>query len=75
MKQESAYKFIGGQCHRFFFGAIFVITPLERNLPVLYAEYAMVGNGDAVGIPAEVLEDGVARFEWALAVNIPILCI
>ena len=72
MEQEAADELIGGKRHHFLFRAVFVIAPLERNLIIIYAYDAVVGDGDAVSIPSKVFDDGQACFKWAFAVDIPV---
>ena len=55
MKQETADKFHGGQRHDFFFFAIGIIPPFECDLSVSDVQDPVVGNGDPVSIPAEIV--------------------
>ena len=49
-----------------------VVAPAEADLTVLDGEEAVVGDGDAVGVLAEVVEDLVGPGEGALGVDDPL---
>ena len=49
-----------------------VVAPAEADLTVLHGEEAVVGDGDAVGVAAEVVEDLVGAGEGALGVDDPL---
>ena len=49
-----------------------VVAPAEADLTVLNGEEAVVGDGDAVGVLAEVVEDLVGAGEGALGVDDPL---
>jgi len=57
MEQETANEFVGLQGHDFLPVVITVILPEEGDRAVLHVEQAVVGNGHAVGIAAQVVED------------------
>jgi len=38
----------------------------------VYAQDAVVGDGDPMSIPAEVFEDRQACFKWSFAIDIPV---
>ena len=49
-----------------------VVAPAEADLTVLDGEEAVVGDGDAVGVLAEVVEDLVGAGEGGLGVDDPL---
>ena len=49
-----------------------VIAPAEADLAVLDSEEAVVGDGDAVGVSAEVVEDVLGTGEGPLGVDDPL---
>ena len=49
-----------------------VVAPTEADLTVLDGEEAVVGDGDAVGVLTEVVEDLVGAGEGALGVDDPL---
>ena len=49
-----------------------VVAPTEADLSVLDGEEAVVGDGDAVGVLTEVVEDLVGAGEGALGVDDPL---
>ena len=56
MEEEASDELFGGKSHRSLAVAVAVVSPKEGDVPVLHFEEPMVGDGDAMGIPAEVVE-------------------
>ena len=50
-----------------------VIAPTERDGCVVGADQAAVGDGDAVGVAAEIGQDMLGRTEWWLGKDDPVL--
>ena len=48
-----------------------IVFPAERNLAVGHADQARVGDGDAVGIAAEIGQHLLWSAEWRLGVDDP----
>jgi hypothetical protein len=69
--QEAADKFVGIEDHRFFSVLIFSVPVTEGDLTVLDVEDAVIGEGDAVGITAEVIEDSLWGAERLFGIDDP----
>jgi len=55
--EESANEFMCLKGHGSDAVMLFSVSPLKRYFAVLECQQAVIGNGDAVGIAAEVIED------------------
>ena len=49
-----------------------VVAPAEADLPVVEGEESVVGDGDAVSVAAEVVEDLLGAGEGGLGVDDPL---
>ena len=72
MEQEAADELFGGEGQGLEAAVMAVVAPAEADLTVLDGEEAVVGDGDAVGVAAEVVEDLVGAGEGALGVDDPL---
>ena len=61
VKQEPADEFVGAQRHGLVAVAIAVVLPAKLNLAVIDIEQTIVGDGDAVRVSCDILED----FFWS----------
>jgi len=52
-----------------------IILPAESNLVVLESDEAMVGDGDAMGIAAEIAEDMIGASKRRFGVDDPLLAV
>jgi len=73
VKQESTDEFIGAERHRLVAVVIAIILPAKLNLAVIDMKQAIIGDGDAVRVPCDILEDVVRSSEGPLGVNHPVL--
>ena len=73
MKQEPTDEFVSVKRHRLVAVAIAIILPAKLNLAVIDIEQAIVGNGDAMRVPSDILEDFFWSGEGWLGVDYPIL--
>ena len=73
VKQEAADEFVGIESHYFFSIPVSSIPVVKTDLAVLDVENAVVGERDAVGVAAEVIEHGLWRTERLFGVNHPVL--
>jgi hypothetical protein len=73
VKQEPTDEFVGTERHRLVTVAIAIILPAKRNPAVIDIEQAIVGDGDAVRVPCDILEDFFRSSEGWLGVNHPVL--
>ena len=48
------------------------VPPAEDNLPLYKRDEAMVGNGDAMGIATQILQNICGAAEWWFCVNHPV---
>src|SRR3984957_10793882 len=71
MDEEAADELVGIQCHRLLLAAATIILPLEANLAILDIKDTIVGNGDAVCIAADILQDLLRSGERALCIDRP----
>ena len=73
VKQEPTDEFVSTERHRLVAVVIAIILPAKLNLTVIDIEQAIVGDGDAVRVSCDVLEDLFRSGKGALRVNHPIL--
>jgi hypothetical protein len=73
VKQEPTDEFVSTKRHRLLAVVIAIILPAKLNLAVIDIEEAIVGDGDAVRVPCDILEDFFGSGEGWLGVNHPIL--
>lgn len=73
MREEAVNKFIGVQGHDFFPVVLSAVAVGEGDLVIGDIEDAMVGDGDAVGVTAEVIENDFGACEGGFGVDDPIL--
>ena len=72
VQEEAADEFCGVQGHRLLLIPVSVIPPEEGDLAVLQGQDAVVGDGDAVGIAAQISDDLFRGAEGRLAVDDPL---
>ena len=73
VKQEATDKFLGIQEEGLFLIPIFSISVAQGDLSVLDLENTIVGERHAVGVAAEVIENGLRRTERRFRIDDPIL--
>jgi hypothetical protein len=56
VEQEAANELVGGERHCLSFVACAVVLPLETDTIILAGEETAVGDGDAMGVAAEIVE-------------------
>ena len=56
VKKEATQKLIHGEGHQLLLVVVGGVTPAKSDLAVRQCDQAMVGDGDAVGNAAEILE-------------------
>jgi hypothetical protein len=72
MQQEPTNEFVGLQGHGLLPVVIPTIFPGEGNLTVVDVEQTVIGDGHAMGIAAQVVEDVFGATEGWLGVNHPL---
>jgi len=73
VEEEAADEFVGIERDGLFSIPIFSISIAQDDLAVLDVEDAVVGERDAVGVAAEVVEDGLWGAERFFCVDDPAL--
>ncbi len=71
--QESSQKLICGNRHDLLFTASCVVFPAKRDLIILERHQSMVGDGDAVRIAGEIVQNRLGTAEGWLGIDDPIL--
>ena len=72
VKQKTSQKLIAREGHQFLPIVVRRVTPAKGNLAVRQCDQAMVGDGDAVGIAAEILQHVLRSAEGRFGVNDPV---
>jgi hypothetical protein len=75
VKQESAQELIGGNGHDLLLAAVSIVSPAEADAIVLEGHETMVGDGDAVGVAGQVVENMFGATEGWLGVDHPVLLV
>ena len=73
MKQISAQELIGGNGHHFVLAAVGIVLPTEGDALVFESHQAMVGDGDAMGVAGQIVENMVGTAEGRLGIDDPVL--
>jgi hypothetical protein len=71
--QESAQELISGDRHDFLLAAMRIVFPAKRDSIILKRNQSMVGDGDAVGIASEIVQNMFGTAEGWLGVDDPVL--
>ncbi len=69
VKQESAQELMGGNGHDLLLAAVSIVSPAEGDAIVLEGHETMVGDGDAMGIAGQVVENMLGAAEGWLGVG------
>ena len=73
VEHEPADEFVGRQGHGFALVGVAAVSIRECDHAVFDREYPVVRDRDAVGVAADVIEDGLRSREGALGVDHPLL--
>src|SRR5258708_7684390 len=73
MDGKAGQKRVGGNGHDLVLAAVSIVSPAEGGAMVLESHEAMVGDGDAMGIAGQVVENMFSTAEGWLGVNDPVL--
>ena len=71
MQQETPDELVSGEGHGFDLIALAIIFPAEANLIVFHVQQAVIGDGDAMGIAAHVVEHLLRPGERSFGVDDP----
>jgi hypothetical protein len=73
VQQESPQEFVGSEGHLPLLVPVSVVFPTERHLAILEGNQAMVGDGDAMGVTGQVVQNIFGPAEGRLGVNDPVV--
>ena len=73
VKQEATQELISGNGHDLLLAAVGIISPAEGDAIVLEGHEAMVGNGNAMSVAGQVVENMFGAAEGWLGVDDPVL--
>ena len=73
MKQEAAQELLSGKGQHSLVIALRVVLPAEGDLVILEGDEAMVGDGDAMSIAAEIAQHMLGTAERWFGVDDPVL--
>jgi hypothetical protein len=71
--QESPQKLLCGNGHDLLLAAVGIILPSERHSIILEANESMVGDGNAMGIARQIMQNMFWTAEGRLGVDDPVL--
>ena len=71
MNEKSPDELLGADCHRLLLATATIILPAEADFAAVDVEDAVVGNGDAMRIAADIVEDLFRSRKGRLGVNDP----
>jgi hypothetical protein len=75
VKQEAAQELMGGNCHDLLLASVGIISPVERDVIVFKGYEPMVGDGHAMGVAGQAVENMFGDAERWLGVDDPVLLI
>jgi hypothetical protein len=73
VKKKTAQELMGGNGHDLLLAAVGIVSPAEGNAIALEGHETMVGDGDAVGVAGQVVENMFGATEGWLGVDHPVL--
>jgi hypothetical protein len=73
LDEKAAQELLGGNGHDLVLAAVSIVSPAEGDAMVLESHEAMVGDGDAMGIAGQVVENMFSTAEGWLGVDDPVL--
>ena len=71
--RESSQKLIGGDRHDFLLATVRIVFPAKRDSIILERHQSMVGDGDAVRIASEIVQNMLGTAEGWLGIDDPVL--
>ena len=57
VEQKTAQELMGGNSHELLLAAVRIVSPAEGDTAVFKGHEAMVGDGDAMGVAGQVVEN------------------
>ena len=72
MQQKTPDELVRVECHHPGLVGLPIVFPTEPDLPILKGKKAMIGDGDAMGIAAKIVEDLLRATERSFGVDDPV---
>lgn len=73
MQEKAAQKLLGRYSHQLLFTGMSIIFPAESNLTVREVYEPVIGDGNAMGIPGQIVKNVLRATERRLSVHDPVL--
>ena len=73
MKQEAPQKLLGGHSHQPLLAFVRIVLPAESDVAIGKVHDPVVGNGDAMGVAGQVMENMFGPAEGPFGLDHPIL--
>jgi len=73
MQEEAAQELVDGQRHQLFLVAMRGVAPAESDLAIAEGHEPVVGDGNAMGVCAEIAQCVFGPAEGALGIDNPVL--
>ena len=73
VEQEAAQEFLDRQSHQALLVTVRGVSPAKGDLAALEGDQAVIGDGHAVGVAAEITENIFGATEGRLAIDHPVL--
>ena len=73
MEQEAAQELLDGKRHQTLFVVVSRVPPAKRDLAIGQGDEAVIGDGHAVGVAAEITESMFGTTEGRFAIDHPVL--
>ena len=72
VKKKSAQELMGGNGHDLLFAVVSIVSPTERDATVPERHEPVVGDGDAMGVASQIVENVFGAAEGRLGVDDPV---
>jgi hypothetical protein len=72
MEQESPQELVNGQRHEAFLILVGRVAPAERDLTIFESNEPVIGDGDAMRVAAEILQDMLGPAKGTFGVDDPV---
>ena len=73
MEQEPSQKLLGGHGHQPLLAFVGIVFPAESDLAIGKVHDPVVGNGDAMRVAGQIVEDMFGSSEWPFGVDHPVV--
>ena len=73
VQQEAADELVGGNGHRALLVSVSVVPPAECDVVAIEGEQSMIGDGDAMGVAAEITQHLLGAAEGGFGIDDPVL--